>query len=707
MSNNPVQCWVDVESPAGAKLGHGPLLAVTSWTSTALLSKAGSFTLTLAAADPQIDLLQPKRVLRCWALVNGTRTEIGAGIVDEIKWGGGLQVTVSGSDLLGELRYRSVHDLAIYAEALHSPTRVIWYDGAGPYWNNLPGYIDGDLDTSGGGFNLAGSNSFLYVGYAAAPWNVLYTYQAAASYNTQVAGLHYGYSVGGDRWPELKIFSDTQYDPAADTGIPWPAALLNNIPAPFVQVRTTVPGGGGANEVQTVTLYGAPATGTFALAFGAATTAALAGNVSAAAMQTALQALASIGSGNATVTRSGAGTLASPYIYTVTFVGALANTNVAQMTVASNTLIGGDGTGAVLFKLRSNWAKTTVDGTLAYWLRIDPDANLTAPTAFDEVLVGIRTPRLDDLQPILDLAPAGWSFSLAAGTYDRTVAGTNAVFAGESVLSALVKIAENSGESFRLGAGRTIEWLHSDGTAASFAAAGVRAMNNTGSERQAANPLTCQIVKLEETRDTNDLVTRVYPFGPGNGTAQLTLADATLTMPTAPDLYELHTRLLPAPTAPATANPPPYYIVNATAAAASGRIERVLSFKDIDVRDENAAANNLAQAALTWLKHNSTAQRFYRLEVVGLKQLVKVGTLVHIIYREVHDGRVTVDIDEQLIVLGATHTFAAGEIYTTSLDVGTSDAWPATDAEVLADMIEDAIFYAAYPQDVPAAAVVV
>src|SRR5262249_41925037 len=54
-----------------------------------------------------------------------------------------------------------------------------------------------------------------------------------------------------------------------------------------------------ADEVQTVTLTGNPTGGTFTLTFSGQTTAAIAYNASAATVQSALQALSSIGSGNA------------------------------------------------------------------------------------------------------------------------------------------------------------------------------------------------------------------------------------------------------------------------------------------------------------------------------------------------------------------------------------------------------------------------
>jgi len=58
------------------------------------------------------------------------------------------------------------------------------------------------------------------------------------------------------------------------------------------------------DEVQTVTITGAPTGGTFTLTFGAQTTSAIAYNATAAQVQTALQALSSVGASNALVTGS-------------------------------------------------------------------------------------------------------------------------------------------------------------------------------------------------------------------------------------------------------------------------------------------------------------------------------------------------------------------------------------------------------------------
>jgi hypothetical protein len=98
--------------------------------------------------------------------------------------------------------------------------------------------------------------------------------------------------------------------------------------------KATTIGGAGHNEIQTVTITGTPTGGTFTLTFSGQTTAAIAYNATAATVSAALAALSNIGSNNVGVT----GATAGPY--TVMFQGALATTDVAQMT-ATPSLTGG------------------------------------------------------------------------------------------------------------------------------------------------------------------------------------------------------------------------------------------------------------------------------------------------------------------------------------------------------------------------------
>jgi hypothetical protein len=95
----------------------------------------------------------------------------------------------------------------------------------------------------------------------------------------------------------------------------------------------------GADEVQTVTLTtGGTLGGTYTLSFAGATTGAIAFNATAATVQTALQALGTVGTNNVTV--SGTTPTTAGGVLTVTFRNALGNQNVVAMTADGTNLTG-------------------------------------------------------------------------------------------------------------------------------------------------------------------------------------------------------------------------------------------------------------------------------------------------------------------------------------------------------------------------------
>lgn len=93
----------------------------------------------------------------------------------------------------------------------------------------------------------------------------------------------------------------------------------------------------GTNAVQTVTITGAPTGGTFTLTYAGLTTGTIVWNAAAGVVQTALQALGNIGSGQVAVT-GGPGP-ATPWI--VTFTGTLGSQVIALMTANGSLLTGG------------------------------------------------------------------------------------------------------------------------------------------------------------------------------------------------------------------------------------------------------------------------------------------------------------------------------------------------------------------------------
>ncbi len=88
----------------------------------------------------------------------------------------------------------------------------------------------------------------------------------------------------------------------------------------------------GTNEVQHIEFDGTIATGAYKLIFRGQTTASIS-TYTAAAAQSALEALSTIGAGNVTVTGT---TATGPFV--VTFIGTLAGENVPLLDVTANTL---------------------------------------------------------------------------------------------------------------------------------------------------------------------------------------------------------------------------------------------------------------------------------------------------------------------------------------------------------------------------------
>jgi hypothetical protein len=120
----------------------------------------------------------------------------------------------------------------------------------------------------------------------------------------------------------------------------------------YLDIDTAVVVQAEHDEVQTVTITGSPSGGNFTLTFGANTTATIAFNASATAVQTALRALASIGSGNVNVSGSNGGP------YTVEFVGSLANASQSLLTKDASGLTGGSSPNVAIARVQagSTWA---------------------------------------------------------------------------------------------------------------------------------------------------------------------------------------------------------------------------------------------------------------------------------------------------------------------------------------------------------------
>lgn len=163
--------------------------------------------------------------------------------------------------------------------------------------------------TSGGTFTI----TFNATTTGTIAWNA----SAATVQAALVAALGANFSVSGNAGgPWTVTFTNTY----GGTDVAMMTVNTTSLLGGSVVVTIQVTGGPGANCVQTFYL-GSPTAGTYTLTFSGHTTAALAYNASASTIQTALQGLVSIGSGNLVVAVG-----SEPGTFTFTFQGALADT---------------------------------------------------------------------------------------------------------------------------------------------------------------------------------------------------------------------------------------------------------------------------------------------------------------------------------------------------------------------------------------------
>ena len=111
--------YLDIENSAGQRQGSGPITSADFWRCTAKMDRAGEFEFEMPATDPKSFAVQKKRIVRAYAILDGQRVEVGAGIIDYIEKmpqsDGKVMLRVSGNDLVRELSYRSVLDLTLYS----------------------------------------------------------------------------------------------------------------------------------------------------------------------------------------------------------------------------------------------------------------------------------------------------------------------------------------------------------------------------------------------------------------------------------------------------------------------------------------------------------------------------------------------------------------------------------------------------------------
>ncbi len=336
--------------------------------------------------------------------------------------------------------------------------------------------------------------------------------------------------------------------------------------------------------------------------------------------------------------------------------------------------------GYTTWAAKADWVQTTESGYTCYFMRVE--AGWATSRRIHEVTCSpVPVPTDGALALIAAKFPTGWTLDAVNGLSSTVKADVYGELDGENCVEALVKLAELTGEHWRVGTGRTIVWL---GT--TTPSSGITAVGTPESTAVETNADVALVKSLRKTTDSYARVTRVYPYGAGLGSGRLTLAYTTRTAAAGYTLDKTNG-----------------YIAH-TANDAAARVDAVRAFKDIGPRTSDktareAAANQLYDAALIWLANNLADAVSYDVELVKAGAILP-GTTVRVLYTDARGGVVGLRVDATLIVLSATATVGADGMTTTALTVASVAQWPVSDTELLARLVQQSVALGRYPQPV-------
>lgn len=322
--------------------------------------------------------------------------------------------------------------------------------------------------------------------------------------------------------------------------------------------------------------------------------------------------------------------------------------------ITDGTSLGGKTLGAngtVSWVIPATWSETSHDSKRGYWIRFKVSHNTTKITFSNHRLTGPGETN-NGPQLIMAFAPSGWALS-NAGITNKAVKWQ---FDGETVLAALIKIAELTDENFRLKNQRGIEWLTAPTNSH------LRAVRHTGAHEMHHNHQVCLIVDFEENSGSHDSQAgRVYAIG----SKDITLAETTRTPPTG---YVLGT------------NSVGNYLEHSSTIA-NYAIHTWLKVPGAKT------ANELFDAAYEALKTRKDPNRSYRMTVTKLVKPLFVGDSIRVEYRRIIEGFVAYDINEDFTVMELTDRIDQNGRRTISMIIASAARWPQTDAEELARLL--------------------
>ena len=327
--------------------------------------------------------------------------------------------------------------------------------------------------------------------------------------------------------------------------------------------------------------------------------------------------------------------------------------------------------GAIRWERQEDWATDTVNASSGkYWLRFHYIEDMSGDVTINEITITQEIPTATaladwlgytDVDSETPISTLGWS--LDTDFYTATQSTVFLKLREVSAFKALTMIAEQTGENFRLGDGREIQWLQDDKTAS-----GIVATNAIDGAATAAT--NCWITRFTQSLDSYEEVGRIYPKGGGRGSTRVDLSECT---ESAAAGYTL-----------SIAN---NYLQKDSVESDYGRpIERAKYWPDlispnamgsVDVNVSNA----LYDLTYQYLKRHCAPQTAYDVEIVKLDSAVPVGTTLQVAYWQTVEGSAIMDVGVDgtpihLWVLESTQRVDNSGLRSVGMKIATTDAWP-------------------------------
>ena len=331
--------------------------------------------------------------------------------------------------------------------------------------------------------------------------------------------------------------------------------------------------------------------------------------------------------------------------------------------------------GLVEFDMPAGWG-TSPTYEIRFYVNADID-----DVDFAEVQVRVFEETLTALADVMAFAPASWSIDDALG-HTATKNGVYLTFAGESVLTALIRIAEHTGENFTVGFGRNLIWLQDEQRDS-----GLRAVAHVDpiAAENAPEIMLIRNLRAAPDGDASDIISRVYPYGGGIGPMRPTLA---LTSKSAPAGYTLSTA--------------DNYLKCDATETAYGRIEVSQAWSDVvskgtDATQKQKAADALFDRTLEFLLQHAVPIESYEADVLKLSRPLLPGYRVRVVYDEFVDGYHAVAVDDVLWVTETATEIDASGIHVTGLQLATIDRYQQTSSNLSTNSMAQSQGLAAVP----------